>query len=506
MITVIDRERIRRAYYVEGKSMRQIEREMHHGYWTIRKALASAEHQPYTLRKPKPAPKLGPYKKQIDDLLAKEQHLPPKQRYTTKKLFELMKAEGYSGSESNLRRYVGRKRRELKRPALFVPLQFEPGQASQVDWGEAAVIMNDQKTTVQLFVMRLCYSRRTFVMAFPNQKQEAFLTGHMAAFHFFGGVTHTIIYDNLKTAVRRILKGRNRQEQDRFITFRSHYLFDSRFCTPGAGHEKGGVEHGVKYVRQNYLVPLPAVRDYAELNAWLRDCCLQDDQRQVNRQSQRIGAMWQAEKPRLRALPATDFAGYISREVKLNPYGQVTFETNRYSVPADKAQKQLTLRAYPFRIEVLQGNEVIASHGRCYERYQDILNPLHYLPLLAERPGAFDHARPMQQWRESWPPLYDDLLQQLKQQQSEHKAIREFIQILQLHLDYDAALVQQAIVEALAEAIPHLSGVLFCLNRLRDPAPATKPLTTLPQARLAEVGQSPLTLPHYDQLLQQVRS
>jgi hypothetical protein len=257
-------------------------------------------------------------------------------------------------------------------------------------------------------------------------------------------------------------------------------------------------------VRQNYLVPLPTVRDYAELNAWLRDCCLQDDQRQVNRQSQTIGAMWQAEKPCLGPLPATDFAGYISREVKLNPYGQVTFETNRYSVPADKAQKQLTLRAYPFRIEILKGSEVIASHGRCYERHQDILNPLHYLPLLAKRPGAFDHAQPMQQWRESWPPLYDELLQQLKQQQSEHKAIREFIQILQLHLDYDAALVQQAIVDALADAMPHLSGVLFCLNRLRDPAPATKPLTTLPHSQLAEVGQSPLTLPHYDQLLQQV--
>lgn len=506
MITVIDRERIRRAYYVEGKSMRQIEREMHHSYWTIRKALDSAEHQPYTLRKPKPAPKLGPYKKKIDELLAKEQQLPPKQRYSTKKIFELMEAEGYSGSESNLRRYVGRKRRELKRPAIFVPLQFEPGQDAQVDWGEGVVVMEGQKETVQLFVMRLCYSRRTFVMAFPNQKQEAFFSAHIAAFHFFGGVPRTITYDNLKTAVRRILKGRNRQEQDRFIAFRSHYLFDSRFCTPGAGHEKGGVEHGVKYARQNYLVPLPHVRDYAELNAWLRDRCLQDDQRQVSRQPQTIGAMWLAEKPCLRPLPDTDFAGYISREVKLNPYGQVTFETNRYSVPVNKAQKQLTLRAYPFRIEILKGSEVIASHGRCYQRHQDILNPLHYLPLLAERPGAFDHARPIQQWRESWPPIYDELLQQLKQQQSEHKAIREFVQILQLHLDYEAALVQQAIVQALADEVPHLSGVRFCLNRLRDPAPTVRTMTTLLQPQLAEVGQVPPSLPPYDQLLRQVGS
>jgi len=504
MITVIDRERIRRAYYIEGKSMRQIEREMHHGYWTIRKALKSAAHQPYTLSKPKPAPKLGPYKEKLDKLLEKERHLPRKQRYTTHKLYELMAEEGYDGSESYLRRYVGRQRRELKRPPLFIPLQFAPGQDAQVDWGEAVVIMNQEKVTIQLFVMRMCYSRRTFVMAFPNQKQEAFFSAHMAAFHFFGGVPYTITYDNLKTAVRRILKGRNRQEQERFITFRSHYLFASRFCTPGQGHEKGGVEHGVKYVRQNYLVPLPEVGDYAELNAWLRERCLQDDQRQVSRQRQSIGTMWAEEQPYLQPLPATDFAGYVSREVTLNPYGQVTFETNRYSVPADKAQKQLTLRAYPFRIEIVKGTEIIASHGRCYGRQQDILNPLHYLPLLAERPGAFHHAQPVQEWRESWPPLYDELLRQLKQQQSEHKAIGEFIQILQLHLDYEVRLVQKAIEQALTDNVPHLSGVLFCLNRLRDPAPTVKALDTLPQPHLAQVGQAPLTLPHYDQLLQRV--
>lgn len=506
MITVIDRERIRRAYYLEGKTMRQIEREMHHGYWTIRKALDSAEGQPYTLSQPKVAPKLGPFKVKIDDLLKKERSLPRKQRFTTHKIYELLEAEGYSGSESNLRRYVGQKRREQKRPPIFIPLQFEPGQDAQVDWGEAVVIMNQEKMKAQLFVMRLCYSRRTFVMAFPTQKQEAFFSGHMAAFHFFGGVPHTITYDNLKTAVRRILKGRNRQEQDRFITFRSHYLYTSRFCTPGEGHEKGGVEHGVKYVRQNYLVPLPEVRDFAQLNSWLRERCLQDDQRQVNRQPQLIGVMWAEEQPLLRLLPDTDFASYVSREVKLNPYGQVTFETNRYSVPVDKAQKQLTLRAYPFRIEIVRGAEIIASHQRCYSRQQDILNPLHYLPLLAERPGAFNHAQPLQQWRQSWSPLYDELLRQLKAGQSEHKAIREFIQILQLHLDYDAALVQKAIEQALVDKVPHLNGVLFCLNRLRDPAPTLKSLNNLPQPHLAQIGQAPLTLPHYDQLLQQVRS
>jgi transposase len=131
MITVIDRARIRRAYYQEGKSMRQIAREQQHGYWAIRKALASAEHQPYTLSESKPAPKLGPYQDKINALLGEESKLPRKQRYTTHKIYELMQAEGYAGSESNLRRYIGRQRRELRQPAVFIPLSYEPGQDAQ---------------------------------------------------------------------------------------------------------------------------------------------------------------------------------------------------------------------------------------------------------------------------------------------------------------------------------------------------------------------------------------
>jgi transposase len=503
MITVIDRERIRRAYYIDGKSMREIEREMGHSYHTIRKALDSAEQQPYTLQEPKLAPIMGPFKEAIDKLLAEEAKLPRKQRYTTHKIFELIQAAGYPGSESGLRRYVGRKRQEMKRPDVYIPLQFGPGEAAQVDWGEAMVIMARVKTKVQLFVMRLCFSRRTFVMAFPNQRQEAFFTAHIEAFQYFGGIPRTLIYDNLATAVRKILKGRNRQEQTGFITFRSHYLFESRFTNPGAGHEKGGVEHGVKYVRQNYLVPLPEVADYADLNRWLREKCLADDARQVDRQPATIGQMWQQEKPELRPCPATDFAPCISREVTLNRYGQVIFETNRYSVPVDKAQKHLTLRAYPFRIEILNGTEIIAHHQRSYERGQDILNPLHYLPLLAQRPGAFDYAQPVQQWRETWPPLYDELLARLKGAQSEIMAVKEFVQILQLHLEYEVEVVQQAIEQAIVDDIPHLNGVRFCLNRLLDVTPATTPLLSLPQPHLAQVGQEPPSLLSYDQLLSQ---
>ncbi|MCA9997495.1 MAG: IS21 family transposase [Anaerolineales bacterium] len=501
MITVIDRERIRRAYYLEGKSKRAIEREMHHSYQTICKAIESAQGQPYTLSEPRNAPKLGPYKAKIDKIITEDRAKPRKQRHTAHNIYELMHADGYRGSESTLRRYIGQQRQKLKRPAIFIPLQFAPGEAGQVDWGEATVIINGEETKVQLLVMRLCYSRRTFVMAFPTQRQEAFFSGHIAAFRHFGGVPQTLIYDNLSTAVQQVLEGRNRQEQSRFIRFRSHYLFNSRFCTPGAGHEKGGVEHGVKYSRQNYLVPIPQVQDYDELNSYLLEKCLADDQRQVHRQPDTIGMMWQIEQPHLRPCPDHDFAPYISREVTLTRYGQVIFETNRYSVPADKAQRHLTLRAYPFHIEILSDTELIAQHPRCYQRQQDILNPLHYLPLLKQRPGAFDHAQPIQQWRQSWPPLYDELLRQLQSQHSHIVAVKEFLDILHLHMDYEAEMVRTAIAQAIGEGMPHLNGVRFCLNRLLDPTPTAQPL---PHAHLQHMGQPPPPAQQYNQLLQAV--
>lgn len=251
MISVEQREKIRRAYFVEEKSIRQIARELKCSRPTVRKAIASAEPAPYTLTVSRPAPVLGSYKEQIRELLAENERLPRKQRYTGHKIYEIIQKEGYTGSESTVRGYIARQRREKKRRKVYIPLEFDPGTDAQVDWGEGVAIIASQRVTVQLFYMRLCYSRRLFMMAFPSQKQEAFFEGHVRAFHCFQGVAHRISYDNLKTAVKRVLEGRNRQEQQAFVVFRSHYLFESHFCTPGQGNEKGGVEHGVGFGRRN---------------------------------------------------------------------------------------------------------------------------------------------------------------------------------------------------------------------------------------------------------------
>jgi transposase len=505
MLTVVDYERIRRAYYVDEKSIRWIVREYGHSYWTVRKALDSPEPEPYQLSQAKAAPVLGPYHAQIEQLLAESAKMPRKQRYTSKQIYKAIRKAGYSGAESTVRYYVSQIRKEMKRPAIYLPLTFNPGEDAQVDWGEATVVIDGETVVVQLFVMRLCYSRKLFVMAFPTQRQEAFLLGHVRAFEHFGGLPRRISYDNLKAAVHRILQGKRREEQTTFTRFRSHYLFESRYCTPGQGHEKGGVESDVGYARRNFLVPMPEVADFDELNRLLADACMEDDQRVIDRQEQSIGKRWQTERPHLQPLPSHAFACCISREVTLNGYGQVTFETNRYSVPADKARKQLTLRAYPFRIEIIADNQIIATHLRCYGRKQDILDPLHYLSLLEQRPGAFDHAEPLRQWRTQWPPTYEMLLSRLrKQADTESQAIRAFIQILQLHQARDNGLVEAAIEQALKEGLATPTGVRFCLNRLTDPTPVVVPLDLSQLPRLAQVGHQPLSLAHYDQFLQGV--
>ena len=483
--------------------MRQIEREYHHSRHTIKKALESGESERYTLKQARPAPVLGSYKSQIEDLLRENEDLPPKQRYTGHKIYKAVQKAGYKGSESGVMGYITQQRKAKRKPKIFIPLEFDPGIDGQVDWGEAWVIMKGEKRKVQMFVTRLCYSRRSFVMVFPNQKQEAFFAGHVAAFHHFQGVPHRLAYDNLKAAVFRILTGRNRQEQEKFIEFRSHHLFDSRFCTPGQGHEKGGVEHEVGYARRNFMVPLPKVDSFEELNEQLRQSCLEDDQRRVDRQALTIYEAWQEELKYLRALPDYDYDCCIKRLVKLNGYGQVEIDTNRYSVPADLAEAELTVKLYPFQIKIYgsRQKEAIAVHKRCYERKQDIFDPLHYLPLLAQRPGALEHAKPIRQWRAGWPAVYEQLQRHLQRQWPDGRGVREFIRILQLHREHPAELIEQAISQALHYNCAHADGVELCLRQLLQPEVEYPHLDLSNHPKLEGVGQQELDLSRYNELL-----
>ena len=504
MIKVERREEIRRAYFVENKSIRQIARELKCSRPTVRKAISSAEPARYTLKAPRPAPVLGPHRARIDELLDENERLPRKQRYIGHTIYKDIQAKGYTGAESTIRGYVAQQRREKRRPKVYIPLEFDPGTDGQVDWGEAIAIIAGERVTVQLFLMRLCYSRKLFVRAFPTQKQEAFFEGHVMAFHHFRGVPRRISYDNLKVAVQRILEGRIRQEQQTFIVFRSHYLFESHFCTPGQGHEKGRVEKGVGFSRRNFMVPIPRMASFDELNAHLLAACLADDQRRVDRQPVTIGEAWEMEKPYLLPLPDKDFKCCVTKSVTLNGFGQVEFDTNRYSVPAKDAYHNLVIKAYPFRIDVLYVDDVIASHPRCYDRKQDILDPQHYLPLLEQRPGAFDHAKPIRRWRESWPLVYERLLAHLRAQWPDGRGVREFVRVLKLHQDHPADLIAQAIEQALEYGCAHADGVNLCLHQLMNPETPVSPIDLVRWPELVGVGTQTPDLQCYDRLLERV--
>ena len=213
MISVEQHETIRRLYYLEHQSGRQIAQTLGISRHSVAKALESEVAPTYTLSKPREAPQLGAYKTRIDELLTENRRMPKKQRYTAHKIFQILQTEGYTGSESSIQGYAVDWRKAHRRPATFLPLEFEPGQDGQVDWGEAQASIAGVQQTVQIFVMRLSYSRRSFVMAFPAQKQEAFFEGHVHAFEHFGGVPHRLSYDNLKAAVRILVEGRVREEQ-----------------------------------------------------------------------------------------------------------------------------------------------------------------------------------------------------------------------------------------------------------------------------------------------------
>ena len=319
---------------------------------------------------------------------------------------------------------------------------------------------------------------------------------------YINGVPQRISYDNLKAAVKEILEGRRRVEQEAFFHFRGTYLFDSHFCNLGAGNEKGQVEHSVGFNRRRFLVPLPQVSSFEELNASLLQKCLEDDNRTVSGQPATIGQMWQQEQVHLRPLPAHPYDCCRTTTVTLNRYSQVQLETNRYSIPTEQASKQLIAKLYPFHIVIYRLGETdpIADHPRCYSREQEIIDPLHYLSLIRQRPGAIDHAKPLRRWREKWPAVYDELLDQLRHKWPDGRGVREFVNILYLHREHSQKEMEEAIEAALTHHCAHLDGVQLWLTQLKRPEPVFASLNLVDHPRLNGVGEQAVQAGTYDLL------
>jgi len=315
----------------------------------------------------------------------------------------LVAEHGAALAEVTVSRYVARRRAELglDRVEVMVPQSHEPGAEAQVDFGEIRVFLGGTLIKCWLFVMRLSCSGRAFHAAFGTQAQEAFLEGHVRAFAHFGGVPALIKYDNLKPAVTRVLKGRDRAESQQFIALRSHYGYDSHFCLPGqrGAHEKGGVEGEIGRFRRRHLVPVPKAESLAELNELIAAADIADDQRVITGRPVTVGAAFAAEAPALAGLPAEPFDAARLLSARVDAKARVCVRQCFYSVPARYAGRRLDVRLTASVVTALDGPRVVAFHQRALGRYAEVLCLDHYLEILKIKPGALRGATALAQAR-----------------------------------------------------------------------------------------------------------
>jgi transposase len=443
MLKMVDKEYIRKKHLIEGWSIRKISRNLGVSRQTIRKMLQDSDIPKYNLTKAKPCPVLDPYKDIILNWLEEDKVAPKKQQHTARRIYHrLQEVYDFAGSESSVRRYISIIKKSGKE--IYVPLTAGYGEQAQVDWGRAKVYIDGKYTEVSLFCLRLKASLVSFVWASPSEKMEAFLEGHKRAFEWLGGVPHTLVYDNPKTAVTKILKGPHREEHNIFSSLRAHYLFDSEFCNPAKGNEKGTVENLVKYVRQNAMVPVPRVSSLEELNEILLFWCeKQRNQRTVE---------WQKEYLELRPLPSVPFKCSRTYIVQSNNLLLFQHDRNHYSVPHTYGVRKLRIETYVDRIEVYDIGKLITVHDRCYNYGEKIMKLEHYLPVIATKPRASKNALVVRKL----PQIYQKLRMFLC---SKPEGYREFAKILLLNQEHNFEEVLSAIEESFAIKSPSLATI-----------------------------------------------
>lgn len=495
MITMDQYGYIRTAHRVYGKGIRQIQRETGHDRKTIRKALREEAHG-YPKRDNQPVPIAGPYRKIIEEWLAADKEIPKKQRHTARRVYHRLVSEhGYEGSEVTIRRHVRDVKRCLGMSACkaFLPLEPDCGQEAEVDWGTADAVISGERVRIKFFCMRSKYSGKHFVRCYPCERQQAFFDAHMQAFGFFGGVFPVLIYDNLTSAVQKILQGKNRREQESFIKFRSYHNFSPRFCNPGSGHEKGGVEGMVGYVRRNYMVPIPRAESLEELNEQLLKDCVSYGRHKLQGREQTVGELFEKEESHLLTLPETAFSNIQTVEARVDQYSTVLVDKNRYSVPTRYVGLRVQATMRVSQIDIHHDRKKIATHKRAFANNNWQLDPDHYLELLQQRPQAFDSARPIRQWRKRWPISLERLLARFQETHGATDGIKDFISVLKLLREHEANQVYAAVELALENRIGSSSGVKHLLvhSEPKEPIPPLPdwPATTPPDISIyAQLG------------------
>jgi hypothetical protein len=353
-------------------------------------------------------------------------------------------------------------------------LEQRPG-TSQIDFGTAQVIIAGKEQKAHLFCMVLPYSDAIFVRAYPTEALEALQDGHNAAYAFFDGVPPKALYDNTSLAVKAVHKGRERDMTDGFLALRSHYLFTSYFCNVGRPNEKGVVERLVGYIRKNFLVPIPRVSGWEELNNHLLEECKKRLSSKTSGKEQTIGELLDEERGSFLPLSPVPFEACRLEERHVSSLSAITFKNNSYSVPVRYAYREVTVKAYVFDLRICYKNEVIACHPRSYLQQEFICDPLHYIPLLEHKPGGLDSAKPFASW--DLPACFNVLRQKLESR-SGNAGKREYILILQLLRDFSLPDLRKAMEKALEHNCANYEAVKMILLSLREPAFEAIPLSS----------------------------
>jgi len=471
---------VRRAVYVEGVSRREAARRFGIDPRTVAKMLAFSVPPGYRRSRPPARPKLDPFIGIIERILEEDKGQPAKQQHTSKRIFERLRDEyGYGGGITIVKDYVHERRLRLRE--MFVPLRHDPGHA-QADFGEALAVIGGVEQKIHFFAMDLPHSDGCLVQAYPAESSEAFCEGHNVSFEFFGGVPCSILYDNTKLAVARILGDGRRLRTKVFSELQSHYLFTDRFGRPGKGNDKGKVEGLVGYARRNFMVPIPRAASFAELNAKLLEHCRRRLGDRLRGHDETIGERLVRDQAALLPLPATPYEACEKKAARVSSLSLVRYRGNDYSVPTAYGHREVLVRGYVHEVVIACGAEEIARHPRSYEREDFVFNPLHYLALLERKIGALDQAAPLAGWEL---PAEFATLRRLLEARVGKPGKREFVQVLRLLEVFRPDDVLAGIKAALErgvigfDAVKHL---VLCRIERRPPRLNLKIYPYLPQA------------------------
>ena len=496
MISVDTIARVRRAHFVQKKSIKAIARELRLARNTVRSIVrAEAETERRYERREQPMPQLGPYVGTLEDMLAANVKRPKRERLTYQRIFEELRIAGYRGGYDNVRRYARSwAEREGERTAeAYVPLSFAPGEAYQFDWSHECVVIGGVTTMAKVAQVRLCHSRMLFVRAYPRESQEMVFDAHERAFQFFKGTPKRGIYDNMKTAVEAVFVGKDRAFNPRFSRLMSHHLIEPTACTPAAGWEKGQVENQVGFVRKRFFSPRLKFKSYAELNAWLVDRCIVLARTHPHpiEKERTVFEMFEAERPLLMPYRGA-FDGFHAVSASVSKTCLVRFDNNKYSVASSAVGRPVDVHAYADRIVIKQDGRVVGAHERRFGRNQVAYDPWHYVPVLARKPGALRNGAPFKDW-----PLPSSIEKVRRKLTGSADGDRQMVKILTAVLTDGLPAVKAACAEALDAGIASADVILNALARRTQPEAAA---TIEPPERLALTQPPRADCSRYDAL------